>query len=143
MRENKNLSNIIKWMQRSSYFHRILNSYIIFFCLQNSNKRNWIVKLLLVWLNQLTSLHPPLGINDYKLLGADNASDTKRGRVCIYHKESISVKVYLLNLSQLPECLVCEVSIQNIREFLVALYCSPSQSQHYLQVSLKKDLILL
>ena len=66
-------------------------------------------------------------IDGYKLLCADHPSDTKRGRVCIYQKESISVKV--LNLSQLPECLVCEVSIRNKRGFLDALYCSPGQIQ--------------
>ena len=91
-------------------------------------------------------------INGYKLLRVDHPSDTKRGRVCIYHKESISVKV--LKFSQLPECLVCEVSIQNKRGFLVALHRSSSQSQDCFQMFLKeygkllasitkKDLILL
>ena len=70
----------------------------------------------------------------------------------MYHKESISVKV--LNLSQLPERLACKVSIQNKREFLVALCLLPSQSQDCfqmflnefttkMQVPLKKDLISL
>ena len=36
-------------------------------------------------------------IGGYKLLRVDHLSDSKRGGVCIYHKESISVKV--LNLS--------------------------------------------
>ena len=65
-------------------------------------------------------------IDGYKLLGADRPSDTKRSGVCIYHKEPTSVKV--LNLSQLPEYLVYEASIQNKRRFLVALYCSASQN---------------
>ena len=45
----------------------------------------------------------------------------------MYHKESISLKV--LNLSQLPDFPVCEVSIQNKREFLAALYHLPSKRQ--------------
>ena len=73
-------------------------------------------------------------IDGSKLLCADCPSDTKRGRACIYHTESISVKV--MKLSQLPECLVCEVLIQNKRGFLVALYHSPSQSQNCFQMLL-------
>ena len=78
----------------------------------------------------------PLVIDGYRLLHADHPSDTKRGGVCIYHKESISVKV--LNFSHLPECLVYEVSIQNKGGFLVALYCSPSQSLDYFQMFLNE-----
>ena len=63
-------------------------------------------------------------IDGYKLLHADHPSDTKRGGVCIYHKESMYVKV--LNLSQLPEYLVCEVSIHNKKGYFVTLYQSPS-----------------
>ena len=87
-------------------------------------------------------------IDDYKLLPADHPSDTKRGRVCIYYKEAISVQV--LKFSQLPECLVCEVSIENKRGLSVTLYHSPSQSHNcfqtfssefesYFPVSLKKN----
>ena len=79
-----------------------------------------------------TGEEKPLIIDGYKLLHAGYPSDTRRGGVYIYHKESISVKV--LNLSQLPECLVCEVSIQNKRGFLVVLYHSPSQSQDCFQM---------
>ena len=56
-------------------------------------------------------------IYGYKLIRADHPSDTKRGGVCIYHKESISVKV--LNISQLSKCLVCELSIQNKKGYFV------------------------
>ena len=54
----------------------------------------------------------------------------------MYHKESISVKV--LNLSQLPERLACKISIQNKREFLVALCLLPSQSQDCFQMFLNE-----
>ena len=75
-------------------------------------------------------------IDGYKLLRADHPSDTKRGGVCIYHKESMSVKV--LNLSQLPECLVCVVSIHNKKGYFVTLYRSPSQSHDCFQNFLKE-----
>ena len=48
----------------------------------------------------------------------------------------MSVKV--LNLSQLPECLVCEVSIHNKKGYLVTLYRSPSQSHDCFQNFLKE-----
>ena len=70
-------------------------------------------------------------IDDYNSLHTDHPSDTKRGGVCIYHKEAISVQV--LKESQLPKCLVCEVSIQNKRGLFVTLYCSLSQSHDCLQ----------
>ena len=75
-------------------------------------------------------------IDDYKLLRADHSSDTKRGGVCIYHKEATSAQA--LNVSQLPECLVCEVSIQNKRALFVTLYRSPSRSHDCFQTFLKE-----
>ena len=75
-------------------------------------------------------------IGDYKLLRADHPSDTKRGGVCIYHKEVISVQV--LKVCQLPEFLICEVSIQNKRGLFVTLYRSPSQSHDCFQIFLRE-----
>ena len=48
-----------------------------------------------------------LVLNGYKLIKADNPSDFKRRGVCIYLKESLLIKV--LNLTNLRECLVCEL----------------------------------
>ena len=41
-------------------------------------------------------------------------------------------------MSQLPECLVCEVSAQNKRDLFVTLYRSPSQSHNCFQTFLKE-----
>ena len=75
-------------------------------------------------------------IDGYKLIRADHPSDTRRGGVCIYHKETMSVKV--LNFSQLSECLVCEISIQNKKGYFVTLYRSPSQSYDDFEIFLKE-----
>ena len=75
-------------------------------------------------------------IDDYKVLCAEHPRYTRRGWVCIYHKEAISVQV--LKVSHLPECLVCEVSIQNKRGLFVTPYRSPSQNQNCFQTFLKE-----
>ena len=44
--------------------------------------------------SSITMDEKPLIIDGYELIRADHRSDTKRGGVCINHKESISVKVF-------------------------------------------------
>ena len=52
-------------------------------------------------------------------------SNTKRGGVCIYHKESLGVRlVKFLNLSQ---CIICEVFLQNCKGYIGVVYSSPRQ----------------
>ena len=62
----------------------------------------------------------------YKVIRADHPSNTKRGGVCIYYKESLSVRA--LNLTNLNECIICEVSIQNRKGYISIIYRSSSQS---------------
>ena len=62
----------------------------------------------------------------YKLIRSDHPSNTKRGGVCIYYKESLVVR--LVDITSLPECLVCEVTIQNKKGYVAVMYRSPSQS---------------
>ena len=45
-------------------------------------------------------------LDGYNLIQSDQSSDTKRGGVCIYYKESLTV--CLVDITSLPECLVCE-----------------------------------
>ena len=56
----------------------------------------------------------------------DHLSNTKRGGVCIYYKESLSV--WALNLTNLSECIICEGLLQNCKGYIGAIYRSPSQS---------------
>ena len=52
----------------------------------------------------------------YNLIRADNSNNIKRG-VCIYHQDSLSVKV--INLNILNKCLVCELSLRLSSEYLL------------------------
>ena len=53
-----------------------------------------------------------LMLDGYILIWSNHPSNTKRGGVCIYFKESLVVR--LVEITSLPECLVCEVTLQNI-----------------------------
>ena len=52
-----------------------------------------------------------LVLNGYKLIRTDNPSELKGRGVCIYFKESLPTKV--LNITNLHECLFCELISQN------------------------------
>ena len=65
-------------------------------------------------------------LDGYKVNRADHPSNTKRGAVCIYYKESLSVRA--LNLTNLNECITCQVSVQNCKGYIGVICRSPSQS---------------
>ena len=67
-----------------------------------------------------------LNISGYNLIRVDHPSNSKRGGVCIYYKESISVQT--LNNIGLPECLVYKVCLGNKTGYVVVTYKSPSQT---------------
>ena len=64
-------------------------------------------------------------LNGYYLIRADHPINTKTGGVCIYHKESLRVR--LVKLSNLIQCVVCEVFLQNCKGYIGVVYRSPSQ----------------
>ena len=64
-------------------------------------------------------------LNGYQPIRADHPSNTKKGGVCIYHKESLGVR--LVKLSNLSQCIVCEVFLQNCKGYIGVVYRSPSQ----------------
>ena len=66
-----------------------------------------------------------LVLNGYKLVRVDNPSDLKIAGVCIYFKESLPIKV--LNITNLDECLACELSLNGHRSYILSLYRSSSQ----------------
>ena len=67
-----------------------------------------------------------LTLEGYNLIRSDHPSNTKRGGVCICYKESLAVR--LVDITSLPECLVCELTIQNKKGYVAVMYRSPSQS---------------
>ena len=64
-------------------------------------------------------------LNGCHLIRADHPSNTKRGGVCIYHKESLGVR--LVKFSNLSQCIICEVFLQNCKGYIGVVYRSPSQ----------------
>ena len=67
-----------------------------------------------------------LNIPGYNLIRADHLSNTKRGGVCIYFKESLPLRLY--NVSYLNECICFEIMISNKLCNFISLYRLPSQS---------------
>ena len=68
----------------------------------------------------------------YDLFRADHPSNTKRGGVYIYYRNSLHLKI--LGIQYLQECINFEISIEgNLCRFL-PLYCSPSQRQDGFEV---------
>ena len=67
-----------------------------------------------------------LMLEGYNLIRSDHPSNTKRGGVCICYKESLVVR--LVDITSLPECLVCELTMQNKKGYVAVMYRSPSQS---------------
>ena len=63
----------------------------------------------------------------YKLIRADHPSDSKNGGVGICYEEFLAVGT--VEVKNLNECLIFEVSIKINREYVVSLYRSPSQTQ--------------
>ena len=63
----------------------------------------------------------------YNVVRADHPSNTKKGGVCIYFKNSLPLKV--LDIQLLQECINFEIKIANKTYNFISLYRSPSQSR--------------
>ena len=48
-----------------------------------------------------------LNFNGYNLVRSDHPSDVKRGGICIFYKETLPIT--FLNITNLTECLICEI----------------------------------
>ena len=62
----------------------------------------------------------------YSLTGADHHDNVKMGGVCLYFQENLTLKV--IDNSFIPQCIICEITLQNQKSYLVVTYRSPSQS---------------
>ena len=65
-------------------------------------------------------------LEGYNLIRSDHPSNIKMDGVCIYYKESLAVR--LVDITSLPEYLVCELTIQNKKGYVAVMCRSPSQS---------------
>ena len=65
-----------------------------------------------------------LEIPGYDLIRADHQSNSKRGNVCVYYRNSLPLKI--LDIFYLQECIVFELKIGNKSCKIVSLYRSPN-----------------
>ena len=65
-----------------------------------------------------------LEIPGYGLIWADHPSNSKRGGVCVYYRNSLPLRI--LHIFYLQECIVFELKIGNK---FISLYRSPNQTQ--------------
>ena len=80
-------------------------------------------------------------MSGYNLIRADRPSNSKRGSICIYYKESLAVQT--LNNIGLPECLVCKAFLGNKTGYVIATCRSPSQTYLVFQKCLTSFHLLL
>ena len=73
-----------------------------------------------------------ININGYSLLRVDHPNNIKRGGICLYFKESLPL-INRSDLSNMKECLVTEINVNNEKCFFTCLYRSPSQSHEELE----------
>ena len=60
------------------------------------------------------------------IVRTDHPNDQKRGGVCLYFKENLILR--RLDVSYIAQCLLCEVTIENKKVYIVVLHRSPSQA---------------
>ena len=76
--------------------------------------------------SSIASDNNELDIKGYNLYRADHPNNVKRGGVCAYIRESLTVRCF--SNAYLQECLILEISINNKKGYVVSLYRSPSQT---------------
>ena len=75
-------------------------------------------------------------INGYKLVRADHPDDVKRGGVCLYYREHLTLQ--LVDTPYFEQCILCEIHIQNTTGYVAVIYRSPSQSSNEFEEFLVK-----
>ena len=65
-------------------------------------------------------------IPGYHLLRTDHSNNLKKGSVCLYFKDDLSLR--RIETSYFSQCMLCELTIQNKVGYIVVIYHSPSQS---------------
>ena len=93
---------------------------------------NTINKLDVIWLSEsyqnlsIAFYTDDLNIKDYNLYSVDHPSNVKRSSVCVYIRESLSVRCR--SNTYLQECFILEIPINNKKGYVVSLYQFPSQT---------------
>ena len=65
-------------------------------------------------------------IKGYNIIRADYPNNQRRGGVCLYFKGNLCLRQ--IKISLFPECLLCQININNKKGYIIVLYRSPSQT---------------
>ena len=57
---------------------------------------------------------------------ADHPDNVKKGGVCLYFKENLTLKV--IDNSFIGQCIICEITLQNQKGYVVVTYISITKS---------------
>ena len=74
-----------------------------------------------VLVDETTLSHP-----GYNLVRSDHPSNIKRGVVCLYYKDNLSLRS--INVAFLSECVLCEVTLQSQKCYVIVICRFSSQS---------------
>ena len=67
-----------------------------------------------------------LSLNGYNLACPDYSDNVKKGSVYMFYKQNVSLMI--ITTRYFDHCLLCEVSYQNQKGYIVVIYRPPSQS---------------
>ena len=67
-----------------------------------------------------------LSLPGYNLARSNHPSNVKRVGVCLYYKEKLYLR--MINVSFLSQCVLCEVTLQRQKGYVIVIYRSPSQT---------------
>ena len=67
-------------------------------------------------------------ISGYNLLRADHPDKVKRGGVCLYSRENLTLR--LVDTPYIEQCILCEINFQNTTGYVAVICRSPSQSSY-------------
>ena len=71
-------------------------------------------------------------INGHSLLRADHPNDIKHGVVCMYFKLLLTI-IRRNDLTNIKDCIVTDINVNNEKRFFTCLYRSPSQTHDELE----------
>ena len=76
----------------------------------NSPLNHDLIWLTGTYLDSTVDPNNPL-INGYKLLRADHRDNVKRGGMCLYYRENLTLQ--LVDTPYIEQCILCDINIQN------------------------------
>ena len=95
-------------------------------------------KLDIICLSETSPDDYNLEIPGYNIIRKDHPSNTKRGGVCVYYKNTLLFKI--INIKYVQECITFEITIGRKCCKFICLYRSPSHTNDEFESFLKNSL---